>query len=465
MNNTTLLLAIDWANAGTKAAQLILSLSLIVIIHEFGHYLPSKLFKCRVEKFFLFFDPWFALVKKKIGDTVYGIGWLPLGGYVKISGMVDESMDKEQMNQPPQPWEFRSKPAWQRLIIMVGGVTMNILLAFFIYAMILFTWGQKKLPISSLSYGVDVTDSLMYNIGFRNGDKILTVNGQDINYFEELPEKVLMAGGGQVEIIRDGVHQSINIPTAILGKLAERKRNGSLFFLPRIPVIADIIPDTTNAYKAGLKRFDQLTTVNGISTPFFEEFKKALYARKGQRVTLTVERKGTTDTLYADVNADGKIGFSLVNGLDFDKLDSLGLIRIEKTQYSFFGSFPAGVQLAGEKLKSYIGQFKKIFSPKTEAYKTVGGFKAMGSVFPSMWDWQSFWMITAFFSIALAFMNILPIPALDGGHVLFTLLEMVTGRKPSQKVLEYAQVVGMVLILALVIYVNGNDWFGWGRGR
>ncbi len=465
MNNNSLLLAIDWANAGTKAAQLILSLSLIVIIHEFGHYLPSKLFKCRVEKFFLFFDPWFALVKKKIGDTVYGIGWLPLGGYVKISGMVDESMDKEQMSQPPQAWEFRSKPAWQRLIIMLGGVTMNILLAFFIYAMILFTWGQKKLPISSLSYGVEVTDSLMYNIGFRNGDKILSVNGQEINYFEELPEKILMGGGSQVDIIRNDAHQSINIPTAIIGKLAERKRNGLLFFLPRVPVIADMIPDTTNAYKAGLKRFDQVTTVDGISTPFFEEFKKALYAHKGERVSLTVERKGATDTLYANVNQDGKIGFALLGGFELDRLDSLGLIHIEKTKFSFFESFPAGVQLAGEKLKSYVEQFKKIFSPKTEAYKTVGGFKAMGSVFPSMWDWQSFWSITAFFSIALAFMNILPIPALDGGHVLFTLLEMITGRKPSQKVLEYAQVVGMVLILALVIYVNGNDWFGWGKGR
>jgi len=463
MNNTTLLLAIDLANAGIKAAQLILSLSLIVIIHEFGHYLPSKLFKCRVEKFFLFFDPWFALVKKKIGDTVYGIGWLPLGGYVKISGMVDESMDKEQMSQPPQPWEFRSKPAWQRLIIMVGGVTMNILLAFFIYAMILFTWGQKKLPISSLSYGVEVTDSLMYNVGFRNGDKILSVNGQDINYFEDIPEKVLMAGGGHVEIIRNGVQQSINIPTAILGKLAERKRNGSFFFYPRIPVIADIIPDTSNAFKAGLKRFDQITTVEGISTPFYEEYKKAMNAHKGQMVTLTVERKGVVDTLHASVLSDGTLGFLRLYFLD--TMDSLGLIKFEKTQYSFFESFPAGVKMAGDKLKSYVEQFKKIFSPKTEAYKSVGGFKAMGSVFPSMWDWQSFWMITAFFSIALAFMNILPIPALDGGHVLFTLLEMITGRKPSQKVLEYAQVVGMVLILALVIYVNGNDWFGWGKGR
>jgi regulator of sigma E protease len=463
MNNTTLLLAIDLANAGIKAAQLILSLSLIVIIHEFGHYLPSKLFKCRVEKFFLFFDPWFALVKKKIGETVYGIGWLPLGGYVKISGMVDESMDKEQMSQPPQPWEFRSKPAWQRLIIMVGGVTMNILLAFFIYAMILFTWGQKKLPISSLSYGVEVTDSLMYNIGFRDGDKILSANGQDINYFEDIPEKVLMAGGGQVDIIRDEVHQTVNIPTAILGKLAERKRNGILLFIPRIPVIADLIPDTSNAYKAGLKRLDQITAVEGISTPFHEEYKKVMDAHKGQMVTLTVERKGVVDTLHASVYSDGTLGFQRV--VFPDTMDSLGLIKFEKTQYSFFESFPAGVKMAGEKLKSYVEQFKKIFSPKTEAYKSVGGFKAMGSVFPSMWDWQSFWMITAFFSIALAFMNILPIPALDGGHVLFTLLEMITGRKPSQKVLEYAQVVGMVLILALVIYVNGNDWFGWGKGR
>jgi regulator of sigma E protease len=463
MNNTSLLLAIDWANAGTKAAQLILSLSLIVIVHEFGHFITARIFKCRVEKFFLFFDPYFALVKKKIGETVYGIGWLPLGGYVKISGMVDESMDKEQMALPPQPWEFRSKPAWQRLIIMVGGVTMNILLAFFIYAMILFTWGQKKLPISSLSYGVEVTDSLMYDVGFRDGDKIVSVNGQPINYYDELAEKVLMAGGGQVEVIRDGEQQSINIPTAILGKLAERKRNGSLFFFPRVPVIADLIPDTSNAYKAGLQRFDQIETVNGIATPFFDEFKKAINAHKGQEVTLTVDRKGAVDTLHVNVTPEGTIGFYRV--VYMDTMDSLGLIKIEKTQYSFLGSFPAGVELAGEKLKSYVGQFKKIFSPKTEAYKTVGGFKAMGSVFPSMWDWQSFWMITAFFSIALAFMNILPIPALDGGHVLFTLLEMITGRKPSQKVLEYAQVVGMVLILALVIYVNGNDWFGWGKGR
>ena len=465
MNNTPLLLAIDWANAGIKAAQLILSLSLIVIVHEFGHYLPSKLFKCRVEKFFLFFDPWFALVKKKIGDTVYGIGWLPLGGYVKISGMVDESMDKEQMSLPPQPWEFRSKAAWQRLIIMLGGVTMNVLLAFIIYAMILFTWGQKKVPMSGLSYGVTVTDSLMYHIGFRNGDKILTINGTEIEYFDDLPEKLLMAGGGQVDLERDGVHETIELPTALIGQLVERKKNSPALFLPRVPVIAYMIPDTSNAFKAGLKRFDQITAVNGIATPFYEELKKALGAHKNQNVTLTVERKGTTDTLNALVNADGKIGFVLVNDADIETLDSLGIIKIEKTKFSFLGSFPAGVHLAVQKLSSYINQFKKILSPKTEAYKGVGGFKAMGSIFPPLWDWQSFWTITAFFSIALAFMNILPIPALDGGHVLFTVLEMVTGRKPSQKVLEYAQVVGMVLLLGLMIYVNGNDWFGWGKTK
>lgn len=230
MNNTSFLLAIGWANAGIKAAQLILSLSLIVIVHEFGHFLPSKLFKCRVEKFFLFFDPWFSLVKKKIGDTVYGIGWLPLGGYVKIAGMVDESMDKEQMNLPPQPWEFRSKPAWQRLIIMLGGVTMNVLLAFVIYAMILFTWGQKKMPMSGLENGVAVSDSLMYHIGFRNGDKILSVNGEPVVYFDDLPKKILMAGGGQVEVIRDGVHQNIELPMALIGKLVERKKIVRFYF-------------------------------------------------------------------------------------------------------------------------------------------------------------------------------------------------------------------------------------------
>jgi len=454
-------MAIDWANAGSKAAQLILSLSLIVILHEFGHYLPAKIFKCRVEKFFLFFDPWFALVKKKVGETVYGIGWLPLGGYVKIAGMVDESMDKEQMKQPPQPWEFRSKPAWQRLIIMLGGVTMNILTAFVIYAMILYTWGEKKIPMSGLTYGVSVSDSLMYEMGFRNGDKILSVNGESITYFDDLTKKLLL--GEKVEIERDGAKQTINLPVNLIGKLVEKKRTGLPFFLPRVPVIADVIPDTSNAYRAGLKRLDQITAVDGIATPFYEEYKKAVDAHKGEMVTLTVDRNGVTDTLHANVTKDGALGFYRI--FDPETMDSLGLIKIERKEFGFLASFPAGVHLAGETLGSYIDQFKKVLSPKTGAYKGVGGFKAIGSIFPSMWDWQSFWTITAFLSVILAFMNILPIPALDGGHVLFTLLEMITGRKPSQKVLEYAQVIGMVLLLGLMIYASRNDWFGWGRGK
>jgi regulator of sigma E protease len=292
MNTTPMLLAIDWANAGVKALQLILSLSLIVIVHEFGHYLPSKLFKCRVEKFFLFFDPWFSLVKKKIGDTVYGIGWLPLGGYVKIAGMVDESMDKEQMNQPAQPWEFRSKPAWQRLIIMLGGVTMNVIMAFAIYAMILYTWGEKKIPMSGLTYGVSVSDSLMYEMGFRDGDKILSVNGEPVAYFDDLPKKLLM--GERVELERDGVKQTIDLPVNLLGKLIEKRsgsvRAGQPLFLPRVPMIADLVPDSSNAYKSGLRRLDRIVKVEGIATPFFEEYKKAIDAHKGQNVALTIER-------------------------------------------------------------------------------------------------------------------------------------------------------------------------------
>jgi len=456
-----ILLAIDWANVGIKAFQLILSLSIIVIVHEFGHYLPSKIFKCRVEKFFLFFDPWFALVKKKIGDTVYGIGWLPLGGYVKISGMIDESMDKQQMSQPAQPWEFRSKPAWQRLIIMVGGVTMNVLLAFAIYAMVLFVWGEKKIPMSSVTNGISIADSLMYDIGFKDGDKIISINDEPIVYYDDILKKLFL--GERVRIERNAQEQTITLPVNLIGKLVEKKRSGLPLFIPRIPVIVDVVPDTSNASKAGLKRYDKIVSVDSVHAEFFDEYKKIMDKRKGQQVQLVVLRNNAMDTLRAQVTKDGTLGFLRLN--DPESLDSLGYIKIERKKYGLFESFPAGIRLAGENLKSYIDQFKKILSPKTEAYKGVGGFKGMGSIFPSIWDWQSFWTITAFLSIALAFMNILPIPALDGGHVLFTVLEIVTGKKPSQKVLEYAQVVGMILLLALMLYANGNDWFGWLKGK
>ena len=329
------LLAIDWANVGTKAVQLILSLSIIVIIHEFGHYLPSKIFKCRVEKFFLFFDPWFALVKKKIGDTVYGIGWLPLGGYVKISGMVDESMDREQMNQPPKEWEFRSKPAWQRLIIMVGGVTMNVLLAFFIYAMILFAWGERKIPNASLTNGVAIADSLMYDMGFKDGDKIISVNDQPIVYYDDVPKKMIL--GEKVVIEREGKEQTINLPVNLIGKLVEKKRKGLLLFIPRTPVIVDMVPDTSAIAKAGLKKYDRIIGVDSLKTEFFDEFKRATRKYKGQQVKLIVERNKQQDTLIAQIRNDGTIGFFPFQ--DADSYDSLGFIKIEKKQYGFFESF------------------------------------------------------------------------------------------------------------------------------
>ncbi len=456
------LLAINWGNAGTQALYLLMSLSILVILHEFGHYLPAKLFGCRIEKFFLFFDPWFAIVKKKIGETVYGIGWLPLGGYVKISGMVDESMDKEQLKQPPQPWEFRSKPAWQRLIIMLGGVTVNLFLAFFIYAMILFTWGQQKLPNANVKNGIAIMDSIMYKAGLKDGDKILAVNNVPMTYFDDIPSRLLVSDSVTVE--RDGQTKTLVLPVDMLGTLSEKKNNGIQFFVPRLPVIVSMVPDTSSAKKAGLMKMDKIIAIDSMPAMFFDQYRTAIGKKSGQTVQLTVERNGRDTVLNATVNKDSTLGF--VRYRYMEDFDSLGICKIEHKSYGFFESFPAGTRLAIDKLGNYINSFKKILSPKTGAYKGLGGFKAMGSIMPKQWgSWQDFWSITAFLSIILAFMNLLPIPALDGGHVLFTLIEMATGRKPSDKFLEYAQIVGMVLLLGLMVYANGNDWFGWGKGR
>ena len=444
------------------AAQLILGLAILVTLHELGHFLAARAFGIRVEKFYLFFDAWgFKFFSVKKGDTEYGIGWLPLGGYVKISGMIDESMDKEQMNKPAQPWEFRSKPAWQRLIIMIGGVTVNVLLSFILYGMVLFVWGEKKIPMSSLKNGISITDSLMYTLGFKDGDKIVGVNGEPVTYYDDATRKIVL--GENVTVERDGKQQTIILPDRLIGMLVEKKRSGNPLFIPRIPVIVDVVPDTSNAAKAGLKRYDEVVSVNGQKAVFIDEYKNIIDQNKGKQVQMVVKRNGLMDTVQAQVGNDGLVGF--LRFLDPESLDSLGLLKIEKKQFGFFESFPAGVKHAGETLKAYIDQFKKILSPKTEAYKGLGGFKGIGSMFPKAWDWESFWTITAFLSIALGFMNLLPIPALDGGHVLFTLIEMITKRKPNQKFLEYAQLAGMVLLLALLIYANGNDWFGWGRGK
>ncbi|MEO6453552.1 MAG: RIP metalloprotease RseP [Ginsengibacter sp.] len=455
-------LAINWSQVGLQLGTLLFSLSILVIIHEFGHYITAKLFKCRVEKFYLFFDPWFSIVKKKIGETVYGIGWLPLGGYVKISGMVDESMDKEQMKQPPQPWEFRSKPAWQRLIIMLGGVTMNILLAFFIYAMILYTWGESKTPIKNVSNGIGITDSLMYDLGFKDGDKILSINDQPIFYYEDILRKLIV--GEKVTVEREGKSVNIMLPVNLIGNLVEKKRSGVPLFIQRFPIIVNIVPDTSRAKQAGLKHSDKITGIDSVETPFYDMYVKASADRKGDSVKLKVLRNNSPLVLDAKISSEGKLGF-VAYGDPYD-LDSIGIIKMEHKSFGFFESFPAGVRHGAQKLNDYVDQFKKMITPATGAYKGIGGFKGMASIFPkSSWSWEAFWTITAFFSIALAFFNVLPIPALDGGHVLFTLVEMITGRKPSDKFLEYAQIAGMIVLFSLVLYANGNDWFGWGRGK
>ncbi|MFZ1528419.1 MAG: RIP metalloprotease RseP [Ferruginibacter sp.] len=464
MTINTILLAIDWSSVGLKVAQLLLSLSILVVLHEFGHYITAKWFKCRVEKFYLFFDPWFSLFKKKIGETVYGIGWLPLGGYVKISGMVDESMDKEQMKLPPQPWEFRSKPAWQRLIIMIGGVTVNILLAFFIYAMILMVWGEKKVPASSLKYGIAFNDSIFYSLGFKNGDKVLSVDGKPVDDYTSILKKLLVVDQ-TVKVEREGKIVDLPMPQDLIGQLIEkRKKADGPLISPRVPTIAIDVPDTSTAYKAGLRPGDQVLAIDSVQTSFMDELRLFTEANKNKQVLLSVKRKDSVLTLPLKLSKEGKIGYN--NIASFEQMDSLGFLKLSTKKYGFFEAIPAGVRRAGQELSFYIDQFRKILSPKTGAYKGVGGFKAMGSVFSGdEWDWEHFWTITAFFSIVLAFMNLLPIPALDGGHVLFTLVEMITGRKPSDKFLEYAQIVGMVILLALMLYANGNDWFGWGKGR
>ncbi len=458
------LLAINWASVGLKVAQLLLSLSILVVLHEFGHYITAKWFKCRVEKFYLFFDPWFSLFKKKIGDTVYGIGWLPLGGYVKIAGMVDESMDKEQMKQPAQPWEFRSKPAWQRLIIMLGGVTVNVILAFIIYAGILMKWGEDKIPNTSVKDGIWVTDSLMYNIGLRNGDKVVAVNGDTVKYFEDVPKKILFSGGGIIDIVRDAKPATVIIPESLIGQLIEKRKIKTLL-RQRMPFYVGAFgkEDTTNAQKAGLREWDKIVKVDSVNVTYMEDAVTYFDSKKNKMVTLSIERNGTLSQVPVKVDEEGRIG---APSLNVEQLDSIGLLTLVHKDFGFFAALPAGVSLAGEKLGEYINQFKLILNPKTGAAKGLGGFKSMGGAFSGTeWDWQGFWNLTAFFSIALAFMNLLPIPALDGGHVLFTLVEMITGRKPSEKFLERAQIVGMVILLALMLYANLNDWIGYGRGK
>jgi len=435
-----------------KAAQLIMSLSILVVLHELGHFIPAKLFKTRVEKFYLFFDPWFSLVKKKIGDTEYGIGWLPLGGYVKISGMIDESMDKEQMQKPPESWEFRAKPTWQRLIIMLGGVAVNLLLGVFIYAMVLFAYGSKYLPNENVTDGIWCVSPLAKDLGFETGDKIIAVDNEKPQAFNGVFESLLYAESVTLE--RDGVTKELALPSNFIAQLLESEER--ILFAPRIPTIISGFPANSNAKNAGFEKKDRIVSVNDVETKYFDEFKFELQQHKGENISVRVNRFGEEIILSVDVTNEGMIGF-MPSNLSLNQLEELEIYSLNSATYSFLESLPAGYHLAIKKLGSYINQFKLILSPSTGAYKGLGGFGTIGNLFPGKWHWQSFWEMTAFLSLMLAFMNVLPIPALDGGHVVFLLYEMLVGKPAPEKVMEYAQMVGMLLLLSLLVYANGND--------
>jgi len=431
-----------------KILQFIVSLSILVIIHEMGHFIFAKIFKTRVEKFYLFFDPWFSLLKFKRGETEYGVGWLPLGGYVKISGMIDESMDAEQMKLPPQPWEFRSKKSWQRLLIMTGGVLFNFLLALLIYVMVLFTWGETYLPTKSVKYGI-VTDSTGYRLGLRNGDKIVSVDNQYIENFSQIISDILLNDRKTIQVERDGKILNIDVTREYI----QRVLKGQGMIEPRTPfgpfVVASFAKESP-ARIAGVLADDELIGLDNNKFVWYDEFQSYLAGNKSKAVTMNILRNGHPVDVTVTPTAAGFLG--IVRTWSVDKVFELKTIK-----YGFLESVPAGIKKGFNTIGDYLKQFRLIFSKETKAYESLGGFITIGSIFPGVWDWQSFWTLTAFLSIILAVMNILPIPALDGGHVMFLLYEVVTGRKPSDKFLEYAQMAGMAILFALLIYANGND--------
>ena len=436
-----------------KAIQLLLSLSFLIVLHELGHFIPAKLFKTRVEKFFLFFDVKFALFSKKIGDTVYGIGWLPLGGYVKISGMIDESMDKEQMAKPPEPWEFRSKPSWQRLIIMLGGVTVNFILAAIIYVFLAFGYGDIDIKADSIEDGYWIENPLLQELGFRTGDKIMAINDYQIVNYSDLKKYFLEAK--VVTLERQGEIKEVNLPEDFLGQLSGSKSRS--FFELRYPFIINTVADSSLNKTADLKKDDVIISVNGTPVKYFDEIGERLEQYSGQTVSVKLLREEQTLSRQLQVDNNGKLG--IFPGGNLSDIERLGYYDIIKKEYTFLESLGVGTLRFKNKITDYWTQLKLIFSPSTGAYKGVGGFKAIFDIFPDTWSWPDFWNLTAFLSIMLGVLNLLPIPALDGGHVMFLLYEMVSGRKPSDKFLEYAQTVGFFILITLVLFANGNDIF------
>lgn len=429
-----------------KALQFFFSLSILVLIHEIGHYVAARIFKVRVEKFYLFFNPWFSLFKFKRGETEFGMGWLPLGGYVKISGMIDESMDKDQMKLPPQPHEFRSKPSWQRLIIMLGGVTFNILLAIVIYIAMLSFSGESYLPVQNARYGI-VADTLGKELGLQNGDHILALNNTKPEDFTDIPREFLMGTVNTVTILRNQDTLVLNVPESFFGQLVDAR--GQNFFTLRFPFIVAAFTENSAAQQAGLLPGDHIVGIGGIETWSFDEFRQTVGQFRNQSTTIMVDRDGIRKELAINIPQEGVVG-AFVKPVN-------EIFEFETRHYTLLAAIPAGVKKAYSTTVDYVRQLGLLFRPEVSVTENLGGFITIGSIFSPTWDWMHFWTITAFLSVILAVMNILPIPALDGGHVMFLLYEVVTRRKPNEKFMEYAQMVGMILLLGLVLFANFND--------
>lgn len=435
-----------------KLSQFLLSLSILIVLHELGHFIPAKLFKTRVEKFYLFFDIKYSLFKKKIGETVYGIGWLPLGGYVKISGMIDESMDTEQMQGEPQPWEFRSKPAWQRLIIMLGGVTVNFILAFIIYIGMTFFYGEKYIENSEIKDGVWVHNPILEKAGIHTGDKLVSIDGKSIQKFvPSINMEVLTAK--EIVISRNGENKTIQLPENIIGKFIDADKKNLISL--RMPfVVGGLSDDSPN--KMVLKPKDIFISLNGQSAKYFDQIEQILNSNKSKTIDGIVLRDNKETNVKVIVNNKGKLGVAL-GMINEDNLQKLGYYKFSTEKFGFFESIPLGIEKGFTQLENYWKQLKLIFNPSTGAYKGVGGFAAIYNIFPETWSWEVFWSITALLSIMLGVMNLLPIPALDGGHVMFLIYEMISGKKPSDKFMEKAQLVGFILLISLLLFANGND--------
>ena len=443
------LAAIDLTVLATKTAQFILSFSIIVVLHELGHFIPARLFGARVEKFYLFFNPGFSLWKKKIGDTEYGLGWIPFGGYVKISGMIDESMDKAQMNKAPESYELRSKPAYQRLIVMLGGVIVNVILAIVIFIGIAWFWGDDFLPAKNLSYGIHPTE-ISKKMGLQDGDIIVALDQKELKDFFELESKIVLEDPKTIQVKRGDSVLSLAIPTTIAAELSNAN-NTTAFVVPLFPVIVDSIGKSAVVVEGSFQKNDTLLSINGESIKYQHEFIEVKKKYSDSLVTILAKRGMDTVTIRTLINNKAQLGL-------FVKLP-MQLFKTVHQEYSFAEAIPTGIQRCFTTLDNYVTGIKQIFTGKVNPNDSLGSLISIGNTFPSQWDWERFWTLTAVFSIVLGFMNVLPIPALDGGHALFILFEMITGRKPSDKFMEYAQIAGMILMFGLMLYALGLDFW------